>query len=150
MEESSLRERFESSDYGVYDDIEPGSVHHAISGSERYQLRTNCNDMTSEINYNAINQAKCDTHIGNNVKTEYVILNLLHVTGIDATAARTCFFMIAQLLRDSGVTIVFTCANAEMVQILRAHKVIRVDDIVMSVIDEALEWCEEKVLCRYI
>lgn len=151
MEESSLRERFESSDYGVYDDIEAGSVHHAMSGSERYQLRTNCNDMTSEINYNAINQAKCDSHIGNNVKTEYVILNLLHLTGIDATAARTCFFMIEQLLRDSGVTIVlFTCANVEIVQILRAHKVIRVDDIVMSVIDEALEWCEEKVLCRYI
>jgi hypothetical protein len=97
--------------------------------------------------------------------------------GVDATAARSCFLMLVQLMRTSNVTVVFTNLSSEIegltqpafnttiqtliakcyihssstfnfVGLMRAHKVIVDDDIVIPQLDDALEWCEEQILYR--
>lgn len=85
---------------------------------------------------------------GGEVRTEFLVLNFTDVSGVDATAARSCFLMLVQLLRGAGATVVFACPRAEIRQLLEAHGVILGSDRVTADLDGALEWCEEQVLFR--
>eukprot|EP00596_Hydrurales_sp_CCMP1899_P002626 CAMPEP_0119039864 /NCGR_PEP_ID=MMETSP1177-20130426/9593_1 /TAXON_ID=2985 /ORGANISM="Ochromonas sp, Strain CCMP1899" /LENGTH=260 /DNA_ID=CAMNT_0007004295 /DNA_START=156 /DNA_END=936 /DNA_ORIENTATION=+ len=79
--------------------------------------------------------------------TEFLILDFSEAKGIDATSARSCFLMLVQLMRSAGVTVAFAALTEEMRALLMAHGVIRGDtDIVISNIDDALEWCEDQIL----
>jgi hypothetical protein len=86
-------------------------------------------------------------HINGRPVTKYLVLDFEHVLGVDATAARTCFLMIVQLMRASNIYVVFTELSAQIEDLLRAHGVLRSDDIVIPKLDDALEWCEEQILC---
>ena len=80
--------------------------------------------------------------------TEFLILDFTDVLGVDATAARSCFLMLTQLIRASGVTLAFTALPVHVEELLRAHSVIRKSDIVIPHLDDALEWCEENILSK--
>lgn len=67
---------------------------------------------------------------------------------MDATAARSCFLMLVQLLRGAGATIVFAIPNHDSVSLLKVHGVILGVDKVFGDLEDALEWCEEQVLYR--
>lgn len=80
--------------------------------------------------------------------TEYLVLDFTSVLGVDATAARSCFLMLSQLMRSSGVKLVFAQIDSKIEALLRCHDVIKIDDIVIPLVDDALEWCEEQVLYK--
>jgi MFS superfamily sulfate permease-like transporter/CRP-like cAMP-binding protein len=89
--------------------------------------------------------------ISNNVDispTEYLVLDFTSVLGVDATAARSCFLMLSQLMRSSDVKLVFAQISSKIEALLRCHDVIKSDDIVIPLVDDALEWCEEQVLYK--
>jgi hypothetical protein len=56
--------------------------------------------------------------------------------------------MLVQLMRSANVTVVFANMAANLEALFRAHKVIGAQDIVIPLLDDALEWCEENVLIR--
>ena len=70
------------------------------------------------------------------------------MVGVDATATRSCFLMLVQLMRSANVTVVFACMSPALEALFRAHKVIGEKDVVIPLLDDALEWCEERVLIR--
>ena len=70
------------------------------------------------------------------------------MSGVDATAARSCFLMLVQLLRGAGAIIVFAIPDSDSVSLLKVHGVILEIDKVYDDFEDALEWCEEQVLYR--
>lgn len=70
------------------------------------------------------------------------------MVGVDATATRSCFLMMVQLMHSANVTVVFTNMSASLEALFRVHKVIGAQDVVIPLLDDALEWCEEQVLIR--
>ena len=82
------------------------------------------------------------------LSTEYLILDFERVIGIDATAARSCFLMLVQLMHQSQVVVVFTNMRKQIEESLRANLVITDRDIVIPLLDDALEWCEEHILSK--
>jgi hypothetical protein len=51
--------------------------------------------------------------------TEYVVLDFTLVVGVDATAARSCFLMLMQLMRCCGITVAFTGLATPIENLLR-------------------------------
>ena len=82
------------------------------------------------------------------VNTEYLVLNFETVHGVDATAARSCFLMLMQLMKRSGVLVVFAAMRPSVERIFRAQQVLTEEDIVLPHCDDALELCEELTLAR--
>eukprot|EP00981_Chlorochromonas_danica_P011909 scaffold4342_cov166-Ochromonas_danica.AAC.15 len=82
------------------------------------------------------------------VHTEYLILDCSQLLGIDATAARSCFRSLVNLLREARVVVVFAQLSSEVEQLLRAHDVVTKQAVVISHLDDAIEWCENQVLLR--
>eukprot|EP01039_Chlorochromonas_danica_P001409 gene1409-1532_t len=80
------------------------------------------------------------------VHTEYLILDCSQLLGIDATAARSCFRSLVNLLREARVVVVFAQLSSEVEQLLRAHDVVTKQAVVISHLDDAIEWCENQVL----
>uniref|UniRef100_A0A7R9UBE4 STAS domain-containing protein n=1 Tax=Pinguiococcus pyrenoidosus TaxID=172671 RepID=A0A7R9UBE4_9STRA len=77
----------------------------------------------------------------------WVILDFEKVKGIDATAARACFLILRKLLRTAGVQVVYAAVPDHVKLLLEAHGVINEsEDPVFEQVEEALEWCEEKLL----
>ena len=54
--------------------------------------------------------------------------------------------MLAQIMRTSQVTLVFASLTDELEGRLRQNGVITDHDIVIPLLDDALEWCEEQIL----
>ena len=82
-------------------------------------------------------------------KMEFMVIDFTNVQGVDATAARCCFLMLNQLMRQHKVVVVWSSMSVEVERILRAQQVIDADDVVLPYCDDALEYCEEQVLSRY-
>lgn len=80
------------------------------------------------------------------VTTEYLVLDFSEVKGVDATAARSCFLTLVHLMRNASVKIVFASLSREMEELLRSHRVLEDDSILIPDIDDALEWCEDQVI----
>jgi SulP family sulfate permease len=79
------------------------------------------------------------------------VLDFTSVIGVDATAARSCFLMLTQLMKAARVTVVFTSMSEEVEALFRAHAVINAQTtVVIPYLDDALEWCEEEILLRYV
>lgn len=76
------------------------------------------------------------------------MLDFSAVVGVDATATRSCFLMMVQLMRSAKVTVVFANMTASLEELFRVHKVIGENDVVIPLLDDALEWCEERVLVK--
>ena len=83
-------------------------------------------------------------------KTEYLVLDFKGVLGIDTTAARSCFLMLIQLMHSAGVTVVFSDMSVSVERLLTAQCVLGRTDVVKPDLDSALEWCEDRVLLRWV
>jgi SulP family sulfate permease len=82
--------------------------------------------------------------------TAYVVIDLQGVAGVDATAARSCFLALLQLLRPHGIPLCLAHVTPALERLLRAHDVIR-DDFpdecrCFGSTSEAVEWCEANIL----
>uniref|UniRef100_A0A7S1UB31 STAS domain-containing protein n=1 Tax=Phaeomonas parva TaxID=124430 RepID=A0A7S1UB31_9STRA len=77
----------------------------------------------------------------------WVILDFEKVSGVDATAARACFLVLRKLLQKSGVQLVYAAVPDHVMLLLNAHGVIdEAEDPLFDTLEEALEWCEERLL----
>lgn len=94
-------------------------------------------------------QDNFDTNTVRSRTTEFLILDFHGVFGVDATAIRSCFSMLAQIMRTSKVTLVFASLSEPLEARLRQNGVITSRDIVIPLLDDALEWCEEQILTRH-
>lgn len=81
-------------------------------------------------------------------RTEFLVLDFSETTGIDATATKSCFLMLSQLMKASRVTVVFANMSRSIEQLFASNGVTRDGDIVIRHLDDALEWCEEQVLAN--
>ena len=109
----------------------------------------------SGSSYGAVDDNDSDLFNENNkskeviASTEYLVLDFASVFGVDATAARSCFLMLVQLMRTANVVVVFTGLSTHIEDILRVNDVITSEDIVIPLLDDALEWCEERMLLKH-
>lgn len=85
-------------------------------------------------------------------RTRYFILNFDKVSGVDATAVRSCFNATKELLAQHGIVLVFASVPTDAERLLRVHDVIEQEDgsgtgsLVFDTLDKALEWCEDELL----
>ena len=90
-----------------------------------------------------------DAELDRGPATKYVVLDLKEVTGVDATAARSCFLSLLQLLRPHGIPLCLAHVTPQLEALLRAHDVIHDDSkacLCFETTSEAVEWCEAAVL----
>lgn len=81
--------------------------------------------------------------------TQWVVLDFERVSGVDATAARSCFLILRKLLQSAKVQVAFSAMSPKVSGLLAAHGVVDpVDDPIFRSAEEALEWCEEQLLQR--
>jgi CRP-like cAMP-binding protein len=81
-------------------------------------------------------------------RTEFLVLDFSETTGIDATATKSCFLRLSQLMKASKVTVVFANMPRSIEQLFASNGVTRDGDVVIRHLDDALEWCEEQVLAN--
>ncbi|CAH0479438.1 unnamed protein product [Peronospora belbahrii] len=85
-------------------------------------------------------------------RTRYFILDFEKVSGVDATAVRSCFNATKELLAQHGITLIFASVPTDAERLLRVHDVIEKEDgsgtgsLVFDTLDKALEWCEDELL----
>lgn len=75
--------------------------------------------------------------------TKFLVLDFSQVVGLDATAARSLFAPLAQLLRLYQLEFVATSVSEDMEKLLASHGV---HCRVMENLDAGLEWCEDHLL----
>jgi SulP family sulfate permease len=90
--------------------------------------------------------------------TRFVVFDFTMVSGLDATAARSCFLSLCRTLATSAIVLVFggVAAGGTIHRLLLAHEILRDRDLIgthgaaeaqrFDTIDEALEYCEEQLL----
>lgn len=84
-------------------------------------------------------------------RTRYVIFDFSQVTGLDATAARSCFLALKILFHRYRVTVVYCGMQSNVEFLLRANDVIdsSADEGKCHVTDDldlALDWCEQQLI----
>jgi SulP family sulfate permease len=85
-------------------------------------------------------------------RTRYFILDFEKVSGVDATAVRSCFNATKELLLQHGIVLIFASVPTDAERLLRVHDVIEQEDgsgtgsLVFDTLDKALEWCEDELL----
>jgi SulP family sulfate permease len=113
---------------------------------EQPKVESDAGDKVAEI-FKRI-QESLDLNASKAITTEFLILDFEMVFGVDATAIRSCFSMLAQIMRTSKVTLVFASLSESLEARMRQNGVITSRDIVIPLLDDALEWCEEQILNR--
>ncbi|TMW61103.1 hypothetical protein Poli38472_013566 [Pythium oligandrum] len=90
-----------------------------------------------------------DRHRG---PTRFVVIDFSHVSGLDATAARSCFLALKMLFKRHKITVVY-CGMKENIEfLLRANDVFPAEDHdgelchITSDADLALDWCEQQLI----
>ena len=127
-------------------DALPSPSHHPLLSPDSESANADAADRVSEI-FKKI-QDNFDTNTVKSRTTDFLILDFEKVFGVDATAIRSCFSMLAQIMRTSKVTLVFASLSEPLEARLRQNGVITNRDIVIPLLDDALEWCEEQILNR--
>ena len=86
--------------------------------------------------------------------TRFVLFDFTMVTGLDATAARSCFLNLCRTLTPLGINLVFggVEAGGRVEQLLIGHNILGVPlgsptALRFDTIDQALEYCEDDLLC---
>ncbi|KAI9918957.1 hypothetical protein PsorP6_011770 [Peronosclerospora sorghi] len=85
-------------------------------------------------------------------RTRYFILDFEKVSGVDATAVRSCFNATKELLAQHGIVLILASVPTDAERLLRVHDVIEKEDgsgtgsLVFDTLDKALEWCEDELL----
>lgn len=83
------------------------------------------------------------------LRTKYLVFDFKHVTGMDATAARSCFLSLKVLCKEYSVYMVYVGLVEDVAFLLRASDVITDGDRhcrVFSDLDQGLEWCETEII----
>eukprot|EP01043_Picozoa_sp_COSAG02_P072980 COSAG02_NODE_13992_length_1323_cov_1.394608_1_plen_378_part_01 len=82
--------------------------------------------------------------------TAYVVIDMHAVNGVDATAARSCFLALVQMLRPYGIPLCLAHVTPALERLMRAHGVLsddRPDECrCFASTSEAVEWCESNIL----
>ena len=85
--------------------------------------------------------------------TRFVLFDFTVVSGLDATAARSCFLNLTRTLTPPGLTIVFggVKKGSHVERLLIGHEILEVPPpgavaLRFDTIDEALEYCEDELL----
>ncbi|GLE05305.1 hypothetical protein PINS_up014318 [Pythium insidiosum] len=96
-----------------------------------------------------------DRHRG---RTRFVVFDFAQVTGMDATAARSCFLPLKVLFRRHKIAVVYCGMSSDVEFLLRANDVLpgrngASDDDenaklchITSDLDLALDWCEQQII----
>nr|CCA16244.1 Sulfate Permease (SulP) Family putative [Albugo laibachii Nc14] len=93
-------------------------------------------------------------------RTQYVVFDFSAVSGMDATAAGSCFLVLKSLFQRHDIRGVYCGMNAEIEALLRANDVIpsnwfkdtpyhpgnTAGGHVTTDLDSGLEWCEENII----
>ncbi|KAJ0395928.1 hypothetical protein P43SY_009333 [Pythium insidiosum] len=88
-------------------------------------------------------------------RTRFVVFNFAQVTGMDATAARTCFLPLKVLFRRHKIAVVYCGMSAGVEFLLRANDVLPGSQTeedspnlchITSDLDLALDWCEQQII----
>ena len=81
---------------------------------------------------------------------EYVILDFTDVRRIDSTAARSCFYMFTNLMRElHTIELIFAGLPESTLEILKNNAVIYDGDTTVHSLNDALYHCEEKLLKKH-
>ena len=97
------------------------------------------------------------------IPTRFVVFDFTMVSGLDATAARSCFLSLCRTLAPSAIVLVFggVAEGGTIHRLLLAHEILRASSEILrdasgahgaaeaqrfDTIDEALEYCEEQLL----
>eukprot|EP00039_Didymoeca_costata_P030147 m.28074 g.28074 ORF g.28074 m.28074 type:complete len:986 (+) comp7970_c0_seq1:124-3081(+) len=75
--------------------------------------------------------------------TKFLVIDFRKVVGLDATAARSLFAPLAQLVKLYQLEFVATAVSGDMERLLASHGV---HFRLMDTLDEGVEWCEERLL----
>jgi len=94
--------------------------------------------------------------------TRYLILDMVRVTGLDATAARSVFLVLRQLCSQHDITLLFTGLESSVDRILVANGVLQAaskhddddddeeeESLRMSTVAMATEHCEDRILALH-
>ena len=96
------------------------------------------------------------------IPTRFVVFDFTMVSGLDATAARSCFLSLCRTLAPSAIVLVFggVAEGGTIHRLLLAHEILRASSEILrdasgahgaaeaqrfDTIDEALEYCEEQL-----
>lgn len=87
------------------------------------------------------------------VETWFVLLDFEYVTGIDATAARSSLSGMKNLLASHKIELVFTRMSDDIERQMFSNEILSTlpdgNGIqAFSLMDDGIEWCEEKILSR--
>lgn len=75
--------------------------------------------------------------ISTKLPTKFLVLDLSRVTGLDATAVRSCFVSLDQELQRRNINVLYTGASAQVSKLLMAHGLIAIDDqLAFETLDE--------------
>ncbi|KAL3664539.1 hypothetical protein V7S43_010292 [Phytophthora oleae] len=77
--------------------------------------------------------------------TEYVVMDFTHVSGMDATAARSAFLILKKYCRTRGISIVFANALPSICNLLQKNEVAS-DESFYPTADAAIEFCESHLV----
>lgn len=88
--------------------------------------------------------------------TRFVVFDFSQVSGLDATAARSCFLALKLLFSNHQITVVYCGMRADVEFLLRANDVLppltetpshsNTECYVTSDLDLALDWCETQLI----
>lgn len=98
-----------------------------------------------------------DGHSQNQQLTRFVVFDFSRVSGLDATAARSCFLALKLLFSHHRITVVYCGMSAAVEFLLYANDVLPVQEElerstsdcshhVTSDLDLALDWCEQQLI----
>lgn len=82
---------------------------------------------------------------GSGLPTEYVVMDFTHVSGMDATAARSSLMILQQMCKIHAITVLFADVLPEIRHLLLNNDIAEESSFFPNA-DAALEWCENQLL----
>jgi SulP family sulfate permease len=87
--------------------------------------------------------------VDNSQLAEFVVLDFSDVRRVDSTAARGCFFMFTTVLRElKTIELIFAGLPSATLELMKANGAVYESDTVVDSLNDALYFCEEKILRR--
>ncbi|OQS06634.1 Sulfate Permease (SulP) Family, partial [Thraustotheca clavata] len=81
----------------------------------------------------------------NRLPTRYLVLDFKRVTGMDATAARSCFMILQEMCTTHKIEVIYASVLPSIQQLLLNNDIVD-DSVLYRNCDEALEWCESNII----
>ena len=101
----------------------------------------------------ALSEGSSPTELPTPPVTRFILFDFTSVTGLDATAARSCFLNLTRTLTPLGIKVMFggVPKGSHIERLLIGHEILDVappnpEALRFDTIDEALEYCEEDLI----